>query len=535
MPKFGDYPEAATEAARKALKHKADNDSQCGTRVGWFRAKQLASREALEADEVLRTYSFLSRAADYDAGKYFDEDGKEVCGSVMYDAWGGPQMLPWAKRTAEEIMKARDEKQLQSDDSCLTRNEGNKNMSDTNGIDAVVAKAVADAMKPLEEQLGKKATNNFSAPAPAEKTEGIEFHGKEVADGKGLHFIRFAKAKATAALRSQREGRFVSPVEIAKSWGYHQVAKALNQNDFDSGGSLVHQQFATEMIELLRNKAVVRKAGPRVLPMTGGNLTIDRQSAAATAYYGQESTAITPSEPNTDQIVLSEKKLTALVAVSNDLIRNASISAEEFVRDDLLNVMAIREDLAFLRGTGSVSEPTGLRNKIASAHVYAETVASEGSPTFAEIKAELDKAVSKLELANIPMIKPVWFMSPRTKLAIMRAAGPGAEGTNSLEREMVESGTLRGFPFYATVQIPTNLGTDGDESELYLVDMSEVLVGDSLNLELEVFPNGAWSNSGTIVSGISNDQTVIRAISKHDINLRHTTAGVVVKELSWAY
>lgn len=528
MPLSSDYPKSASEAARKALKHKEENGSECGTRVGWFRAKQLASREPLEPDEVRRTYSFLARSKVYNTGEYFDADGKEVCGSIMFDAWGGETMLPWAKKRVEEL-NAEEEKHL-------TRSKGNKPMSDTNGIDAVVAKAVADAMKPLEEQLKQKATSNFTPPpAKAEGTLSIEFHGKEAADGSGLGFIRFAKAKATALLRSQREGRFVSPFEVAKGWGYNTVAKALNQNDFDNGGSLVHQQFATEMIELLRNKAVVRKAGPRVLPMVGGNLTMDRQSAAATAYYGQESTAITPSDPSTDQITLSEKKLTALVAVSNDLIRNASISAEEFVRDDLLNVMAIREDLAFLRGIGSSSEPTGLRNRIASAHVYAETVGSEGSPTFAEIKAELDKAVSKLELANVPMIKPVWFMSPRTKLAIMRASGPGAEGTNSLEREMVENGTLRGFPFYATVQIPTNLGGDGDESELYLVDMSEVLIGDSLNLELEVFPNGAWSNSGTIVSGISNDQTVIRAISKHDINLRHTTAGVVVTELSWAY
>lgn len=534
MPTFGDYPQSATDAAKKALKHKEENGSDCGTRVGWFRAKQIARREPLEIEEIKRTYSFLSRAATYNTGEYVDEEGREVCGSIMYDAWGGETMLPWAKKTLERIeaeAEAEEEKQL-------TRSKGNLTMSDTNGIDAVVAKAVADAMKPLEEQLKQKATSNFSVPptkGETTATEGIEYSGKEMADGKGLHFIRFAKAKATAALRSQKEGRFVSPAEVAKSWGYNQVAKALNQNDFDNGGSLVHQQFATEMIELLRNKTVIRKAGPRVLPMVGGNLTIDRQSAAATAYYGQESTAITPSDPSTEQIILSEKKLTALVAVSNDLIRNASISAEEFVRDDLLNVMAIREDLAFLRGTGSASEPTGLRNRIASGHVYNETVSVEGSPTFAEMKAELDKAVSKLELANVPMIKPVWFMSPRTKLAIMRAAGPGAEGTNSLEREMVEMGTLRGFPFYATAQIPTNLGGDGDESELYLVDMSEVLVGDSLSLEVEVFPNGAWSNSGTIVSGISNDQTVIRALSKHDINLRHTTAGVVVKELSWAY
>lgn len=106
MP-YSNYPQSATNAAKKALKHKEDNGSQCGTSVGWTRARQLSSREALSDDEVIRTYSFLSRAKVYDQGKYFDENDNEICGSIMYDAWGGSTMLPWAERTANKIMDER--------------------------------------------------------------------------------------------------------------------------------------------------------------------------------------------------------------------------------------------------------------------------------------------------------------------------------------------------------------------------------------------------------------------------------------------
>jgi len=106
MP-YSNYPQSATNAAKKALKHKEDNGSQCGTSVGWTRARQLSSRDALSDDEVIRTYSFLSRAKVYDQGKYFDEDDNEICGSIMYDAWGGSTMLPWAERTANKIMDER--------------------------------------------------------------------------------------------------------------------------------------------------------------------------------------------------------------------------------------------------------------------------------------------------------------------------------------------------------------------------------------------------------------------------------------------
>jgi len=106
MP-YSNYPQSATNAAKKALKHKEDNGSKCGTSVGWSRAKQLSSRQELSEDEVIRTYSFLSRAKVYDQGKYFDEDDNEICGSIMYDAWGGSTMLPWAERTANKIMDER--------------------------------------------------------------------------------------------------------------------------------------------------------------------------------------------------------------------------------------------------------------------------------------------------------------------------------------------------------------------------------------------------------------------------------------------
>ena len=99
-----DYPQAATNAAKKARKHKEDNGSSCGTSVGWTRARQLANRESLSDDEVIRTYSFLSRAKVYDQGKYFDDNENEICGSIMYDAWGGSSMLPWAESRAKKIM-----------------------------------------------------------------------------------------------------------------------------------------------------------------------------------------------------------------------------------------------------------------------------------------------------------------------------------------------------------------------------------------------------------------------------------------------
>lgn len=102
---YADYPDAAKNNARRALDHKEKNGSDCGTLVGWQRANQIANGEGLSEETVQRTYSFLSRAETYDQGKYFDEDGSEICGSVMYDAWGGSAMRVWAEAKYKAIQK----------------------------------------------------------------------------------------------------------------------------------------------------------------------------------------------------------------------------------------------------------------------------------------------------------------------------------------------------------------------------------------------------------------------------------------------
>jgi HK97 family phage prohead protease len=108
MP-WSNYPEGAKNNAKKALKHREDNGTDCGTPVGWQRANQLAGGEAISDDVLVRTFSFLSRAKVYDQGKFFDEDGKEICGSIMYAAWGGDPMLNWAKRTIEKMKEDKSE------------------------------------------------------------------------------------------------------------------------------------------------------------------------------------------------------------------------------------------------------------------------------------------------------------------------------------------------------------------------------------------------------------------------------------------
>lgn len=126
---FGGYPQSATNRAKAALKHKKEKGTSCGTAVGWQRANQLSSREKLTMSTIKRTFSFLSRAKTYDQGKFTDGDGKDICGSIMYAAWGGDSMKSWAERIIKREEKSMSEKlEIRSVDSTfeVRSKEGDK-------------------------------------------------------------------------------------------------------------------------------------------------------------------------------------------------------------------------------------------------------------------------------------------------------------------------------------------------------------------------------------------------------------------------
>jgi hypothetical protein len=97
---YNDYPKAASDAAKRALKYKQENPNiSCGTRVGWARANQLADRRAISEETIARMASFARHL------QYEDVPYDEGCGGLMVDAWGGRVGIQWAKRKLEQIRR----------------------------------------------------------------------------------------------------------------------------------------------------------------------------------------------------------------------------------------------------------------------------------------------------------------------------------------------------------------------------------------------------------------------------------------------
>ena len=96
---YTDYPQSATNNAKKAIKYKKENGSDCGTRVGWTRARQLADRKPISRDTIARMASFKRHQQNKDVPY------SEGCGGIMWDAWGGASGINWAINKLKQIDK----------------------------------------------------------------------------------------------------------------------------------------------------------------------------------------------------------------------------------------------------------------------------------------------------------------------------------------------------------------------------------------------------------------------------------------------
>lgn len=396
-------------------------------------------------------------------------------------------------------------------------------------VKAAVADQVATEIAPLKEQQSEWMDKLRGDSQGARKSyfKAVE----EDPAKKGLAAGRYIRALAFGRGDLDKAKFFVEKSMELGHWDDDLgdlMVKSLQAGDFTNAGFLIPDDFAAEVIELLRNSTIVRRAGPRVLPMPSGQLVIRRQDAAATATYIGEATNIPVSEPSGGQIVLTAKKLSALVPITNDLLSFTSgPSADEFVRDDLVQIMALREDLAFLRDDGLSSTPKGIRFWTDAAHL----LASNGV-TATQVEEDFRDLIQTLEAANVRMIKPVFFMNPRSKNHLMTLRD--VNGGNLVFPEIRGADPkVFGIPVLLSNQVPANLGGGADETEIYLVDMADALIGESTGLEIAVDSSASYLEAGTMISAFQRDETLMRAIMRHDFAMRHDVSAAIVTDATW--
>lgn len=364
----------------------------------------------------------------------------------------------------------------------------------------------------VDKQLGRHA---IGRKVRALALAGLESKGGAADPDAAIHAVKNARGwSATVA-------------EPTVKW-LEFVKASLTAGTASAAGDLVMPDYDPEWIELLRNNAVVRGIA-RTLPMPRGATSRRKQTGSGTAYYQGETDRITPSNQSVGREALSYKKLTALTVVSNDLIRFSAGEADRVVQEDLLAVMALREDRAFLVGNPptDAGSPKGIRYYTAAANVNASAGTS-----LANFQSDLTTAIRNVQKTNVPATpdNSYFLMSPSTFWTVYALATTTGD---MIFASMLAGAEPRifGFPVKLSTQLETSNSFIGSNSGLIIFTHAPSLeIHDSMSRTVATYVGGAYYDPtlSAVASGISNDETVITCIAEHDFFQRYDTASSVI-------
>lgn len=338
-----------------------------------------------------------------------------------------------------------------------------------------------------------------------------------------------AKMAQMVRLLAAAQGNQQQAAQMAQSGGFSpDVAMALSTVTAGAGGVLVPENFASEVIESLRPKSIVRRLGAVSMPLNNGNLTLPRINGNTSVIYIGAEEDIPTSAMSFDDLKLTAKKAAAIVPIANDLLAYAGVNprVDSLVSNDLAVSMGLAEDLYFLRGDGSGSLPKGLRYWAPAGNV----VPMPAGTTLQDIDLFLGGLMLRLETANAHMGKCGWGMAPRT----LRWLGSLRDGNGNKAYPEIEQGMLKGYPVGLSTQIPTNLGAGSNASEIYFADFGDCYIGEDMNLVISFSQEASYKDgSGDWVSAFQRDQTLVRVIAKHDFGPRHVESVAVGTGVTW--
>ena len=306
----------------------------------------------------------------------------------------------------------------------------------------------------------------------------------------------------------------------------HASTKALGASQFSSGGALIPEEVSDELIDLLRDRSVVRSMNPPTMEVAAGRLAIPKKTASSNAFYTAENADIEASEPEFGQVVLDLRKLAALVPVSNDMLRFAGQETVEIIRNDLVDEIATRENSVFINSDGSQGKPQGFRNLADPANIT-----SSNGDTSSDIELDLKELKEGLDGANVPNNSRYWLMNSRSfnTLFILR----DSNGNLIFPELRSAQPMIYSSPVLVSNAVKRDLGGSNNESEVFYVEASQLMLGTFGGMEIDVSDNASYKDSGSLVSAFSRDQQVVRALLYHDLQVRHNQGIAVKTGVTW--
>lgn len=315
--------------------------------------------------------------------------------------------------------------------------------------------------------------------------------------------LECSRAIAKALNRPVDPRKFFIPYEVQErgnrtpieELAYRMMKRDMTVAAAAQGGYLVSTTHVS-FIELLRNRSVLFNMGAVRLSGLRDNVTIPKQTVAATAtWLANEAAAISEVTQTFDQLPLSPKTVGGYTEISRQLMLQSNPAIEGLVSADLAAVVALDIDLKGLNGSGASGQPQGI---IGTSGIGSVTGASMDYADVIEFQTDV--------FAGNALTGNCGFVGTGAVAGVLKGRVKFTNTGMPIWEGRLDEGMVDGYRAMASNQMPTG--------DLLFGDFGQVIVAEWGVLEVEVNPFADFK------AGIIG----VRAIASIDIGVRYPTA-----------
>lgn len=334
--------------------------------------------------------------------------------------------------------------------------------------------------------------------------------------------FEFEMSQEIAARMGRQPKGFFIPMSLSADRGAAAMVRASVTGNIAGTTSLGGAGVETsvqELIEILRNEAVIAQIGARFLTGLTGNILFPRQITANTWTWEGENpfTEKALSAATVDSFTMSPKTGFGATSYSKNFLIQSSFGVEQFVREDLAQIAALGIDLAAIYGLGSANQPTGVMN---TSGVETEVMGTNGG---------------NLAWANIISYETKQAQNNAAKGHLAFLTTPGVRGKlkQTLKSTVAgatflwsDDGRINGYPGHASNQVPSNLTKGTSTTVCHGVvfgNWQELLVGvwgDAMDLVINPY---TYAKQGMIE---------VVEMGMVDVGVRHPKSFIVTKDVT---
>jgi HK97 family phage major capsid protein len=293
-------------------------------------------------------------------------------------------------------------------------------------------------------------------------------------------------------------------------------ARAQGSTGSTTGAAFVPDVLSSTVIRLVDEYSAFAQNATNVV-MPSDVLLFPRRTSGATAYWVAENAAITASDPNSNQVTLTAKKVTGAVTIASELLQDSIVSIADWIAAELaLTLSNAVEEAAWSGNPSNAPAVAGLVSTYtggllaASAATYAASLVTAAGDTPDEVtKANLLAMMAKLPQHSRAGAK--WFCSPFFFSTCMQNLDLAQGGSVGLAAGM--GPTFLGSPVVLTDRLPSGADSTGAIMALY---------GNMANSSYYGIRQAIEIASSDQVNFLS-DQTVIRAVAR--VAITHANLG----------